>query len=104
MSIVKDVLLEEYERLKNLKEKYMEEIQKFPEGTITKKKRNNNFYLYLTYRNKKKVISVYVARWNSEKANFVIKQIEQRKIIEKKLKEVNKNLRELRRVINGKKI
>lgn len=104
MSVIKDVLKEEHERLKNLKQKYIQEIQALHKGAITKKARNNKFYLYLTYREKKKVISKYVGNWESEKVKSVIKQIEQRKVLENKLKKVHKNLQELERVLNGKKI
>ena len=104
MSVIKDVLKEEHDRLKRLKTKYTKEIQILPKGAITKKARNNKFYLYLTYREKEKVISKYIGNWESEKVKSVIKQIEKRKVIENNLKKVYKNLQELERVLNGNKI
>ena len=104
MSIIKDVIKEEQDRLKKLKQKYIHKIQSLPKGAVSKKERNGKFYLYLTYREKHKVISEYIGNWESVKAKSVIKQIEQRRILEKKLKKVKKNLQELKRVLNGKKI
>jgi len=104
MSIIKDVINEEQERLKKLKQKYIHEIQSLPKGAVSKKERKGKFYLYLTYREKQKVISEYIGNWESVKAKSVIKQIEQRRILDKKLKKVKENLQELERVLNGKKI
>ncbi len=104
MSIIKDVITEELKRLKTLEKKYFREIHSLPKGAISKKVRNGNFYLYLTYRENRKVVSKYVGSWNSERAKSVIKQIEQRKKLEDKLKNVRRNLRELERVLSGKKI
>lgn len=104
MSIIKDVLTEEHDRLKKLKQKYIQEIQLLPKGAITKKIRKNSFYLYLTYRENKKVISKYIGNWESEKVKSVIDKIEQRRLLEDKLKKVYNNLKELERVLNGKKI
>jgi len=104
MSILKDIINEEQERLKRLKQKYIREIKLLPKGAISKKERNGRFYLYITSRKKEKVVSEYIGNWESEKAKSVIKKIEQRKIIEDKLKKVKKNLQELERVLDGKKI
>lgn len=104
MSIIHDVIKEEHDRLKQLKQKYIQEMQMLPKGAISKKERNSKFYLYLTFREKQKVISKYIGKFGSEKVKSVIEQIEKRKVLEDKFKKVHKNLKELERVLNGKKI
>jgi len=104
MSIIQDVLKEEYERLKSLEQKYEREIEFLPKGTISKRVRNGKFYFYLVYREKQKVITQYIGKIESQKSQETIEQVKKRKQLEDKLKQVRINIKELKRVINGKKI
>ncbi|MCK5852389.1 hypothetical protein KAH27_05090 [bacterium] len=104
MSVIHGVLREEYERLLSLQENYKKELVLFPKGAISKKKRASNYYLYLVYREGRKVITKYIGRLESLKSQEIIQQINERKIIDEKLKQVNKNIIELERILNGKKI
>lgn len=104
MSILKDVLIDEYERLKSLGEWYKQEIVSLPKGSISLKKRKNREYLYINYRKKSKVKSDYVGLASSEKAIDVANKIKQRKNHEQELKVVKQDLKELERALYGKKI
>ena len=76
MSYVKNILQEEYQRLKALSEKYTDEIRLLPKGSVSIKKRNYKEYLYLAYREKDRVRFEYIGPLISEKAKAVIKKIE----------------------------
>lgn len=104
MSYVKNILQEEYQRLKSLSEKYLHEIKLLPKGSISIKKRNYKEYLYLAYREKDNVKFEYIGPLSSDKAIAVIKKIELRKDYERKLKQTKKDLAEIEKVVNGRKI
>lgn len=104
MSIIQSVIREEFERLELLKKKYNTEINVFPKGAISKRKRGARLYLYLMYREDKKVVTKYIGNWDSEKAQAVLKQVRQRKELEQKLKQVSKDLAETERALRAKKV
>ena len=104
MSYLKSVLQEEYERLKALLEKYNNEISALPHGSISIKKRNQKEYVYLAYRKKGNVKFKYIGSISSEKSKNVVKKVKLRKGYEIKLKQVRKDLEEIEKVINGRKL
>ncbi|QTA82768.1 Uncharacterized protein dnl_51510 [Desulfonema limicola] len=104
MSYLKSILEEEHQRLKALSVKYQNAILSYPRGSISFKKRKKKEYLYLAYRENRKVKFEYIGPGNSEKAENVIKKIELRKNYEDKLKQVKNDLAEIEKVIHGKKI
>ncbi len=104
MSYIKGVLQEEFDRLKALANKYKSEISALPHGSISIKKRNKNDYLYIAYRQNDKVKFKYIGPISSDKSKNVINEIESRKQYEDKLKKVTADIREIEKVLNGKKI
>ncbi len=104
MSILKDVLSDEHERLKSLVQWYKQEIALLPKGSISIKKRKDREYLYLNYREKDRVKSNYVGHIKSEKAIEVGDKIKQRMKYEEELKVIKKDFKELERALYGKKI
>ena len=104
MSYLKSVLQEEYERLKALLKKYDDEISALPHGSISIKKRNQKEYVYLAYRKKGNVKFEYIGSISSEKSKNVVKKVKLRKRYEIKLKHVRKDLEEIEKVINGRKL
>ena len=104
MSYLKSVLQEEYERLKALFQKYKDEISALPYGSISIKKRNKKEYVYLAYRKKENVKFEYIGSISSEKSKNVVKKVKLRKGYEIKLKQVRKDLQEIEKVINGRKL
>ena len=104
MSYLKSVLQEEYERLKALLQKYNDEISALPHGSISIKKRNQKEYVYLAYRKKENVKFEYIGSISSEKSKNIVKKVKLRKGYEIKLKQVRKDLQEIEKVINGRKL
>ncbi len=104
MSILKDVLKDEYKRLNSLVQWYKQQIASLPKGSISIKRRKGREYLYINYRQKDKVKSDYVGYISSEKATEMIIKIKQRKDYENELKAVKNDLKELERALYGKKI
>ena len=104
MGYLKGILHEEQKRLKALSRKYSSEITSLPRGCVSIKKRRDQDYLYLAYRQGSKVNFKYIGRISSENSNAVLKRIELRKKYENKLQRVKKNLKEIEKVISGRKI
>ena len=84
MSIIDEVLLEEYERSIRISRALENENRNLPKGSIQKKRINNNEYYYLMFRDQGKVISQYVAETDVDK---LARQIALRKENQKVLKE-----------------
>ncbi|MGM0442442.1 MAG: hypothetical protein ACQEQC_08505 [Elusimicrobiota bacterium] len=99
MSIIKDILSEEKERLEKLIESYKKEIDNLPRGYISIKEINDNKYAYRSYREKDKVKSIYLGKPDSNKVKEVEEQIKERKNYEKLLKQAKKNLEEVEKVV-----
>lgn len=96
MSILDDVLQEEYERSKKMKVSIEGELQQMPKGYISRKTINKKPYCYIQQRIGSKVVSSYVP---IGKVSDVKAQIERRQKLEASLKEVNLNMKKLKRVI-----
>jgi len=101
MGVIQSVLKEEFERLNSLQEKYRSDLKDFPKGTVSKRKRGRQVYLYLIYREGKKVITQYIGNLDSDKAQFIKQRLADRKELESKLKRINKDLLELERTLRG---
>lgn len=99
MSIIKDILSEEKERLEKIIKSYEKEIDNLPRGYISLKEINNNKYVYRSYRQKDKVKSVYLGKPGSDKVKKVQEKIKERKNYEKLLKQAKKNLKEVEKVV-----
>ena len=104
MSYVKNIMQEEHLRLQALYQKYTDKIDSLPKGTVSIKKRNTSEYLYLASRRDGKLRFDYIGKVGSEKARKILEQIKFRKDYELKLKQVKDDLREIEKVIHGKKI
>jgi len=97
MSILKSIIKDEYNRLHELKEIYIEELKKLPKGSIFKRKIKNQDYYYLNYRDNNKVKSEYLGKENSTKLKQLLDFLKQRKDIEMDLKKVNDGIKEIER-------
>lgn len=101
MSGLKDIVVEEKERLEKLIIFYNQEISKYPKGYISKKMRNGNIYYYNSFREGEKVKSIYIGKAESLELKDIEKQINKRKELEKKLSITKKNLKEAGKMLNG---
>jgi hypothetical protein len=95
---------EEHQRLQALRKKYINKIESLPKGSVSIKKRNKNEYLYLANRRGGKVKFDYIGSVSSEKAREVMEQVKFRKDYKQKLKQVKSDLKEIEKVIHGRKI
>lgn len=82
----------QYNNAVNEVKRYCKKIAKLPKGSISIKTRGKNAYLYLTYRERDKIISEYVGNIESDKAIEILTQIRERKKYEKLLK-FNENIK-----------
>ena len=95
MSVIEDILIEEYNRLKELADKYKSELAILPKGSISEKIIKNNKYYYLAYRKGNKVIFEYIGKKGARKYQEIEESLRKRKILENKLKSVKKDLKEI---------
>lgn len=95
---------EEHQRLQALCQKYMNKIDSLPKGTVSIKKRNKSEYLYLANRQGGKVKFNYIGSVASEKARKIMEQVSDRRNYELKLKQVKNDLKEIGKVLHGRKI
>ncbi len=100
MSIAKDILIDEYKRLKNLLEHYLVKIKNLPKGSIRKRKIKKNIYYYLAYRLKDKIKYDYIGKKGSDKYNEIKEQLLQRKNLSEKISEVKQYIKELSKYVN----
>lgn len=103
MSIVHDILIDEYERLVRLVDKLNEQFKGYPKGSVQKKPRGNQMFCYLAYREDKKVIFEYLGREDSEKCIKLKEKIMERKKIENRLRKAKASLKEIESVLNARK-
>ena len=103
MSIIKSILKEEVDRLEELCQKYREEIKKLPRGSISEKERKGHLYAYSVYRDKGKVCFDYLGKAQSEKVKELKEQVGARQRYDKLLRKVQKNLKELKKLLHERK-
>jgi len=96
MSILSEILSEEYERLNNTISSYEALKAKLPKGSIRKKTIGGRQYTYLQWRDKDQVKSRYIKQQDIVSLN---EQIEQRREYEKEIKSLKATLKEFNRVI-----
>ena len=104
MSYIKSIMQEEHRRLQALYQKYSDKIDALPKGTSIPATCNKSEYLYLASRRDGKVKFDYIGSVASENARKILEQVKFRKDYELKLKQVKGDLREIEKVIHGRKI
>jgi hypothetical protein len=104
MSSIKSVLEEEYVRLKKLKSRYAKDISALPVGSLSIKNRNSKEYAYIAYRKNGKVKTDYIGSADSEEVYILQEKIKNRKKLELLLKTTNDQLKEIDKVLHGRKI
>jgi hypothetical protein len=104
MNVIKHIIEEEVNRLEKLSAKYKSEMEKLPKGSISKKNRNGKLYIYLVYRENKKIKFKYIGKESSNKVKRLEEKIRERRRYKHLLKQLKMDLKEVRRAINGKKV
>ena len=82
MSIVKDILREEKNRLVILKDQIEKQISSLPKGSLSRKKRSSGWFYYLAYRDGKKIVFKYVGKENSPQVIAFEEAIQKRRKLE----------------------
>ncbi|MBF0430457.1 MAG: hypothetical protein HQK83_04220 [Fibrobacteria bacterium] len=100
MSILKDVLVEERDRLVALIKQYGKEMALLPKGSLSVKKIRNGLYAYRAFREKYKVCFEYLGSVESEKALKFKEKMEERRNFNSLLKDAKKNLDEVQRMLS----
>lgn len=99
MSVIQDVIKEEYNRLNSLMDVYDRKISECVKGSLSVKKRSGHSYYYLAYREEKKVKFIYVGKEGSPSVKDIAEKIEKRHRYEKMRKKSKKNLDEVRKLL-----
>jgi hypothetical protein len=97
MSVLSEILNEEYERLKRTILSYETMTAKLPKGSIRMKRINGREYAYLQWRDGKKIKSKYIK--DSEK-DAITELVARRRQYEKEIRALNESKREFDRVVN----
>ena len=101
MRVIFEILDEEWGRLQERSERYLEEISSLPKGSLSLKDRRGRKYAYLSERKKDKVVSRYLGEAHSEIANVYREKIELRRKLEKGVREMKLDMKALEKVLHA---
>jgi hypothetical protein len=102
MSTIFHVMKEEYDRLIEADQAYRHNIEQMPHGAPRIKHIRNRDYLYLARREGAKVVYDYIGPTDSEQAKITLEQVNRRKRFEGLLKDIHRNLKDVKKVLRGK--
>ena len=103
MSVLKGILKEEGDRLKEVEKSYLREIAKLPEGSVQIKKIKERPYPYRVLSKKGKVQTEYLGKLPEPDLKSLKEKIALRKRYQALLKEVRSNQKMVKRALRGKK-
>lgn len=95
--IVQSVFKDELERTQRLIVRYEKEIESLPKGSIFHRKIGKQEYLYLNYRDGKKVISKFLGKAENFNCDELKYQIDKRKEYVQLLKKLKSEQKELQK-------
>lgn len=96
MSVLEEVLLEEYDRSLKIKKSIEIEQKSFPKGSIQKKIIHDVECYYLVYRDGEKIRSKYI---NKQEVDEYRELIERRRDNEKHLRELRKSIKMIEKAL-----
>lgn len=102
MNAVFLVMKEEYDRLLEAERLYSGKIDELPKGKPRIKRVHGGEYLYLNRREGAKIVDEYVGRVDSDKAREILALIEKRDRLIGLMRDVRKQLVEVKKVLRGK--
>lgn len=97
---IEAVLKEELERLREAEKSYRKEIGALPKGSIQRKRIKGKVYLYLAFREGKKVVSRYLGP-PSQDLEKLSGEIERRRKQQQMLRDVQRNMIRIQRMVYG---
>jgi hypothetical protein len=95
MGILKGILKDSLAYYLDLDRRLRARLKELPRGSVLKRRIGSRDYFYLNYRNGRRVVSRYLGR---QQPTQFEKAIKERRLIKQQLKEVEENLRVLRRL------
>lgn len=98
MNMILTTIMQEKQRIEYMREKYQEELDRLPKGTISEKKSGEKVYYYLKYRDGGKVVSRYISK---SAIDEVRTQVEKRKHIEVMIKSLQEELAIVDKALEG---
>jgi hypothetical protein len=102
MSTIFHVMKEEYDRLVEADRAYRHNIEQMPHGAPRIKHIRKRNYLYLARREGAKVVYKYIGAADSEQAKKILEQVKRRKRFQALLKDIHRNLKDVKKVLRGK--
>jgi hypothetical protein len=99
MGVLRGILKEERERLKEVEKSYLREIANLPEGSIQIKKIKERSYPYRVRSKKGKVRCEYLGKMSEAKLKELKEKIARRKKYRSLLKEARANQKMIRRAL-----
>ena len=98
MNMILTTITQEKKRIEYMLERYKEEQDRLPKGSISERSIDGRVYYYLKYRDGKKVFSRYIHKSQIEE---IRKQIEKRKHIETMMKSLQEELTIAKKVLEA---
>ncbi|MDT3697854.1 MAG: hypothetical protein RO469_00380 [Thermincola sp.] len=102
MGYVINLIANEANRIRVLKESYELQLSLLPKGTLRTRRRGKKEYYYLSFRDCEKVITDYVGK-DEKKINELREGLEKRKHVEDILQQLNRELSVAKRILEGEK-
>jgi len=99
MGAMQGVLKEEYQRLKFLEKRYLQEIAKLPKGSLQEKRIKGVVYPYWVSSHQSKVRYRYVGNLSESKLKQLKEQLALRKKYQALLKDVRQNKKQIEKII-----
>lgn len=102
MKVLKGVLAEELENSLQMRDRYMEALQKLSKGSLVEKNIGGRTYYYLAFRENKKVRFVYKGRLSEAEVKRYKDAQKMRAKYRKLYREANQQIIFLKKVLRGK--
>jgi hypothetical protein len=96
MSILSEILNEEYERLNRTISSYEAMAAELPKGSLRKKRINGREYAYLQWRDGKKIKSKYI---KSSEKDAIAELINRRRQYEREIRSLNESKKQFDKVV-----
>ena len=93
--VIRSVFLDELERNKRLISRYEKEMEDLPKGSIFKRKIGNSEYIYLNYRDGKKVISKFIGKAEAVQLEELTEKLTHRKELQSLIRKLKIEQKEL---------
>ena len=101
MSVYVSSLKDDLDRVRRNMEAYQRRILEYPQGSLMVRTIKGHDYIYLKYRKNGKVVQEYVSTFDQDKYNQLDAQISQRKHLQKELKDLAEEEKEMKKALRA---